>query len=76
MLNSNGHLHATESTITEEMVANLPPYHPARRLVGTTVNWDHPIPTRGPGDDRHFLGVTVNGRAVAVSHGLGFYFLD
>lgn len=61
-------------TITPESVATLPPYHPARRLAGATIDWSGHGVQRMPGDDLHYPGVMADGRPVRVSRALTYYY--
>lgn len=71
--------HTGDEIITEDTVAGLPTSHPARRLIGATVDWGcdyEQTRHRMLGDAVHYPGVMPDGRRVWVNRALGHHFGD
>lgn len=69
--------HSRMSVITTEHLMTLGAYHPARQLIGCKVNWDPDcmLDLRMPGDEIHYPGIMPNGRLVAISRSLKYYWM-
>jgi hypothetical protein len=61
-------------TITEADLPEGMPFHPARRIIGTRVDWTAEPIQRMRGDDFFYPGTMPGGRPVRISRSLAYYF--